>query len=95
MLRIDAGCQEHAGDLQDLGAQLGGILVDRDGVQIDDAENTLVVVLDIHPVLERAQIVADVQIAGRLDAGKNACFHVSGGAILYRKRWRSTAPSLR
>ena len=35
-----------------------------DGVQIDDAEDALVVVLDLHPVLERAQIISDVQIAG-------------------------------
>ena len=74
-LGIDAGRQVERGDLVDLGAQLGGLLVDRDGVQIDDAEDALVVVLDAHPILERAQVIADVQISGRLHAGEDSCFH--------------------
>ena len=65
-----------AASLLDLGAQLLRLLIDGDGVQIDDAEDALVVVLDLDPVLQRAQIIADVQIAGRLDAGEYACFHV-------------------
>jgi hypothetical protein len=44
-------------------------------VEIDDAENTFVVVLNLDPVAERSEIIADVEIAGRLDAGKDACFH--------------------
>ena len=61
------------------GLQFGGVLVDRDGVQVDDAVDALVVVLDPHPVLQRTQIVADVQIAGRLDAGEDSCFHAKRG----------------
>ncbi len=77
-LGIDAGGQIERGDLLDFGAQLGGVLVERDGVQVDDAEDALVIVLDAHPVLERAQVVSDVQISGRLHAGKDSCFHGKG-----------------
>jgi hypothetical protein len=45
-------------------------------VQVDDAENALVIVLDAHPVLERAQVISDVQISGRLHAGEDSCFMV-------------------
>ena len=58
-----------------------GVLVNRDGVQVDDAENALVIVLDAHPVLERAQIISDVQIAGRLHAGEDSCFHGKGMGV--------------
>src|SRR5690349_4103135 len=60
-------------------------------MQIDDTEDALEVVLDLHPVLQRAEIVTDVQIARRLDAGKYTRFHgvvsndeVSRGANSYR-----------
>ena len=45
-------------------------------MQIDDAENALVVALDLDPILQRSQVVSNMQIAGRLNAGKDACFHV-------------------
>ncbi len=84
LLRIDARGQKQRGDLQDLGAQLGRLLINRDGVQIDDAEDALVVVLDLDPVLQRAQIISDVQIAGRLNAGEDACFHVESTMVPFR-----------
>ena len=74
-LGVDARGQVERGDLADLGAQLGGRLVKRNGVQVDDAENALVIVLDSHPVFERPQIISDVQISGRLHAGKDSCSH--------------------
>jgi hypothetical protein len=40
-------------------------------VQVDDAENALEVVLQLNPVPNGSQIIAEMQIAGRLDAGKN------------------------
>ena len=57
-------------------AQLRRFLIDRDGVQIDDAEDAFVVALDLDPVLQRSQIVSNMQIAGRLNAGEDSCFHV-------------------
>jgi hypothetical protein len=47
-------------------------------MQIDDAEDAFVIVLDPHPVREGAQIVTDMQIAGGLHARKNAWNHLSG-----------------
>src|SRR5262245_57242094 len=38
-------------------------------MQIDDAEERLVLLLQRDPVHERTEIVADVQVPGRLDAG--------------------------
>src|SRR5208282_5898176 len=73
--------QVERGDLPDFGAKLSGRLVERDRVQVDDAENALVVVLDSYPVLERPQIVSDVQIPGRLHAGKDSCFHGKGMGV--------------
>ena len=75
ILGIDSGGQIERGDLIDFGAQLRRILVRRDGMQVHDAEDALVVVLDADPVLERAQIISDVQISGGLHAGEDSCFH--------------------
>jgi hypothetical protein len=41
-------------------------------VQVDDAEDAFVIVLQRDPVADRPEIIAEMQIAGRLDAGKNA-----------------------
>ena len=76
LFRIDAHGHEQRRGFQDLRSQLGRILIHRDGVQIDDAPDALVVALNFHPVLQGSQIVADVQIAGRLNAGEDAFFHV-------------------
>ena len=43
-----------------------------DGVQVHDADEGLVAVLELDPVLHRAEPVADVQLAGRLDPGEYA-----------------------
>ena len=55
-----------------LTAQLVGILRKRDGVQVHDAVDVLVDILLVHPVADRAEIVADVRDAGGLDAGEDA-----------------------
>ena len=75
VLGVDAGGQIERGDLVDLGAQFRGILVDGDGVQVHDAENALVIVLDADPVLERAEVISDVKISGGLHSGEDSCSH--------------------
>jgi hypothetical protein len=65
---IDSGGQKKRGDLGDLMAELTGILKGRDGVEVDDAEDALVVVLDADPAFQSAQVVADVEISRRLNA---------------------------
>src|SRR5207247_6062691 len=44
----------------------------RDGVQVHDAEQAVVLVFQLDPVLHGAEVIADVQVAGRLDAGEDA-----------------------
>ena len=61
--------QQHPGQLLNLGAQLLGILINRDRMQVDDAVDAIVVILDLDPVLQRPQIISDVRAAGRLNAG--------------------------
>ena len=43
-----------------------------DGVQVDRAPDALMVVLQRDPVADRAEIVAEMRYAGRLDAGKDS-----------------------
>ena len=50
----------------------GGLVRAGDRVVVDDAEERLELVLQLHPVLDRAQIVADVQLARRLDAAEDS-----------------------
>ena len=81
--RIDAAGDEGRGDLADGVRQFGRILPHRDRVQIDDAINAVVAVLQFDKALDGAKIVAEMQVAGRLYAGKNAflktiCLDVMG-----------------
>ena len=48
--------------------QLGGVVGEREGVEVDDAVVGLVLVLVDRPVPDRAQVVADVGLTARLDA---------------------------
>src|SRR5262249_26702750 len=57
-------------------------------------ENTLVIVLNPHPVFERSQVVADVQIPGRLHARKDSCFHDRGGVTLILSDFEVTVEKL-
>ena len=75
LVRVDARRQVERGQFEDLGAQLGGVLVEGDRVQVYDTENGFVVGLDAHPVLQRAQIIADVQVARGLHPGEDSWFH--------------------
>ena len=57
-------------------AQLRGVLVHRDGVQIDHTVERVVVALQRDPLAHRAEIVAEVKrISGRLDARQYARAH--------------------
>ena len=76
-LGIDARGDIGGRDLAGARAQLGGLLPLGDGMQVDDAEDARVIVLQPHPVPDRAQVVAEMQIAGGLDAREDA---VHGGA---------------
>ena len=49
------------------------VLLEGDRVQVGDEEERLVVLLEVHPLPERAEVVAEVErVGGRLDAGEHA-----------------------
>src|SRR5579872_2955092 len=58
--RIDPASNKQPGGFLDLTAQLGGVLVDGDGMQVYNAVDALVILLYTHPAFERAEIVTDV-----------------------------------
>ena len=63
-----------AGQLPGLGRQDLGDLRHCDGVQIDDAEEALVLTLQRHPVAQRAEIISQMNVAGWLGAAEDS-FH--------------------
>ena len=74
LLRIDACCDEGRCDLADIAGQFGRVLPDGNGMQIHNAVDAVVGVLEFDEVDDGAEIVAEVQIARRLDARKNQFF---------------------
>ena len=70
-LRIDAGSKKGGRDRADLRRQ---VVVDElrgQRMQVDDAIDAVVAVLQGDEFLERAEIVAEMEMAGGLDAGKD------------------------
>ncbi len=68
---IDPAGDESCGDLADGLRQLGRILPDRDRMQVDDAIDAVIAVLQLDEALDGAEIIAEMQVAGRLHAGKD------------------------
>ena len=68
---IEPAGQIGGGDVEDGLVQLFRVLPDSDGVHVDHAINAFVGFLQFDPVQHGAQIIAEVQIARRLHAGKN------------------------
>ena len=87
LLAVDAGGQEGRGDLARLRRQQLGILRLGDGVQVDHAIEALVVVLQAREVADRAEIVAEVEIAGRLHAGQDAALEAARGVGRQMRYW--------
>ena len=75
-LRVEPGREEQRREVERPLAQVGRVVVDRDRVQVDDAEERRPARLD-RPILRRrvlaeaARVVAEVLRAGRLDAGED------------------------
>ncbi len=68
LLGIDAACDEGGSDFANIARQFGGILPDGDRVQINHAIDTVVRFLQFDEIDDGAEIVAEVQIARRLNA---------------------------
>jgi len=68
---IDAGRQQHHRKFERLASQDVGFLRQRQRVHVDEAEDVVGLVLPGDPVFDGAEVVADVNRAGGLNAGKN------------------------
>src|SRR5256884_600119 len=71
-LRVEPGGEQPDRHVDRALRQGRGVVGLRDGVQVNHAEEAVVLMLQAHPVLHRAQIVADVQLARGLDTGEDA-----------------------
>ena len=80
LLRIDTAGDEGRGHLAGVARQFGGILPNRDGVQIDHAIDAVMAVLQIDEFDDGAEIIAEMQIAGRLHAGKHQLLECHRGS---------------
>ena len=72
---IEAGGEEVDGDLDGVFGDGGGVgVIAGEGVPVGDEEKAVVggIVLQVDPVLESAEVVADVQASGGAHAGENA-----------------------
>src|ERR1051325_5905438 len=76
--RIEAGRVQADRHVHRQRRQTRRIVALGDGVEIDDAEEAVVLGLETDPVLDRAEVVADVELVGRLDTAEDA-FHSRRG----------------
>ncbi len=70
-LGIEPGGKEQRGQVERGVAQLGRVVVGRDRVQVDDAEEPVAALLRRRVLAEPARVVAEVLRARRLDAGED------------------------
>ncbi len=82
LFRIDAGGDEGRGHFAGIARQLGRAAPDvnalRDRVHVDDAVDAIVRLLQFDEIDDRAEVIAEMQIARRLDARKNPFNHGHG-----------------
>src|SRR6186997_167364 len=71
--RVDPRREQTQRHVAPAGAEELGLVRARDRVVIHDAEDRLRRVLQRHPVLDCTEVVADVQLARRLDAAEDTC----------------------
>ena len=68
---IDARGDEGGGNRADLAAQIVMHQLRGQRMQVDDAIDAVIAILQRDELADRAEIIAEMQIAGRLDAGKH------------------------
>ena len=71
-LGVDARGDERRGDLADAGGEPSRILRHGDSVQVHHAEHAVVRPLQVDELRDRAEVIAEMQVAGRLHAGEDA-----------------------
>ena len=75
-LRVETDGQQVEGGVERVAAEHLRVDLDGEGMQVDDAVEGVVVVLERHPVPEGPQVVAEGEVARRGDAGQDP-FHGS------------------
>jgi segregation and condensation protein A len=73
---IKANSEKDGGDVEGPGSQFGWVLRDGQRVEIHHHVEAVVLVLVRNPPPERAQVVAQVNVSGRLDAGQHSCHEI-------------------
>ena len=83
LFRIDPAGDEGGGHLADVARQLRRVLPHRDRVQVDHAIDAVVALLQRHEPDDGAEIIAEMQVAGRLHPGEDALLerHLGPSAI--------------
>ena len=106
LLRVDARGDERRRDLADRPRQLVGILRHGDRVHVDHAIEAFMLVLQRDELGDRTEIIAEMEVAGRLDAGEDARLELRHGDLSTkearvmkrppqrRKAWQSGARPL-
>ena len=69
---IEPGREQHRREVERRGAQLVGVVLDADRVEVDDAEEALAELLRRDVLAESADVVAEMLLSCWLDAGEDA-----------------------
>ncbi len=100
LLRIDAGGDEGRGHFTGIARELGRTAPHlhrlRQRMHVDHAIETVVGLLQLHEVDDRAEVIAEMQIPRRLDARKNPfneCHCLVPTCLCAIRRWRRPLPS--
>src|SRR5262245_36106736 len=90
---VDAAVKERSGDLAFGQGQFALVLPDRDGVHVDDTVDAVIAILQRDELGDRAEIIAEMQVAARLDTRKYAFLErhhppssIARGAMPRRRR---------
>ena len=70
-LGVEAGRDEHREQVERAVVEVARVVLDGDRVEVDDAEERLAVLLGLRVLAEAADVVAEVLVARRLDAGED------------------------
>ena len=94
--RVDAGGDKAGRKLAGVMGQLGGVLPDGDRMQVDHAIDgfELGFVLGVDKALERAQVIAQMQVARGLDPGKDPWLECRVDHVLATPGWKIRPASL-
>ncbi len=77
-LGVEPDRKQHRRQVQRGFTEYAWLLGDRERVQVDDAVKDVLVVLVGHPVAKRTEVIAQVDVAGRLDTGKHSSHDLRG-----------------